>query len=198
MMAVFDLDGTLGTLRGGFAAALAPIIQRGYSLEQTRTIIRSLPVSEHSLERFAQEFDIEQARALEQELQESFWPALTLYDDARDVIRSLDQHRCPYRVVTCGNRSFQLMKLRHLGLSPSETIVTSRYNSKGMEIARIHLHHGTPLVFVDNKLEELDNVRSYCGALVRTIWIDRGEVPYAARGNHQRITDLREIIPLII
>ncbi len=107
--------------------------------------------------------------------------SLALYPDVPDSLRQWLAINIPMTIVTFGDRDYQRQKIAMLRLDQHDVVFVSQPEAKWFELEKLVRTYGSPIIFVDDNVHELDKIYEHgLQRYVTTIWLRRFDSPYAA------------------
>lgn len=197
-----DLDGTLCYYTHGYSKLFTLFEKYGISEKHVKHSYEKIREDGFSIEKLIT--FLEEAHAVKinlestkKEFQSFLKKSLVLYDDVLPFLQ--ENQSLPFVIVSFGDPGFQKQKIELLGLKPEKLIVTHKRNDKGLALHSLSKEAEDSLVYIDNRISELDEVRKKIPEeeRVKTIFLDR-EDQYGGRPSpHLRITGLKEVSTLL-
>ncbi len=197
-----DLDGTLCHYKNGYSQIFKIFEKYGISETQTKKGYEKILESGFSIEKLSiflkEKYAVKiHLESVEKEFQSFLKKSLVLYDDVLPFLK--ENRSLSFVIVSFGDPGFQKQKIELLGLKPEKLIVTHKRNDKGLALHSLHKESHDSLIYIDNHISELDEVRKKIPheERVKTIFLDRND-QYAGRPSpHLRITSLQEVSTLL-
>ncbi|KKU11670.1 MAG: hypothetical protein UX16_C0008G0011 [Parcubacteria group bacterium GW2011_GWB1_45_7] len=137
-----------------------------------------------------------------EELKKKFdeWVSLSLllYPDVKDFLVQVKLLKIPVAIVTFGDSEHQKEKVLSTGVLYDYLYVIPRKGEKFTVLEELMADYGAPIAFVDDKPEELDNVREHFTAdevkLFRIIRPRGRHIEAKPRFEYPKIENLTEIL----
>jgi len=122
--------------------------------------------------------------------------SLILFPESASFLAQISK-KIPVVIVTFGNRSYQRDKISRLKISAREIMSTADKNGKPDLIKKCLEKYGQPVLFADDKGEELDRARdNFSEKKVTTVRVRRASWRYKrekTRHRHITVSNLQEL-----
>lgn len=199
-----DFDQTLAYYEGGYSGLFNIFVSRGVPQQiieeaywESRAIGSSIDTLLTCLKRrgaFA--FD---EKTVKKEFNEWISQSLRLYTDAISLIERIKRSDTPLVLVTAGNPIHQKTKVELMNIPYDKLFLVAMRDGKSKVIRELMKVYGTPILYVDDSVEQLDGVR-HMGIQeneVHTFRISRPDGMYRrkeSKFSHKEISDLHSIL----
>ncbi len=201
-----DFDFTLAHFTGGLHNLYAIFTRRGIAPEIVREAHLETEREGFTIARFTAQIkkrvtELPRETAVSTEFGEWLRASLTPYPDTRAFFTRW-AGKIPLAIVTFGDPDYQKQKIGMFDLPYDSLFTVAPPRTKSEALRALIARHGKPILFVDDKPEELDAVRDdfISEDDVVTVLMRRPDSMYlnTRRHSHERVASLYEVDHLII
>lgn len=180
-----DFDNTLAYFKNPTEKGLFDVFRRrGVREEHIRKAYEESSVNGFSIANFMDciakiHGSISDEESISQDFENWLQSSLALYSDSLSAIQNWQAAGIPVVIVTFGNPEYQRQKIKMVNISCDGVEVVSPPRRKFEVIGELLGKYGAPIVFIDDKQTELDEVRArFPESQVTTLLAARPDSPY--------------------